>query len=160
MNISALNLNPIANFHPIPYTQVQQHSTRKNLMKLKALILTGLAGLALSACTSAPTIPQIQAGALQEVSNIDVYPNTTNNKAQLNKLVDKCVIEFTGQLENGKVVEQWTFKGLTLISAGSATFAKDGTSTATGFDLHAPEVQKNFLALRHHFAKEAVAQCD
>ncbi|RKG29288.1 hypothetical protein [Acinetobacter tianfuensis] len=129
-------------------------------MKLKALILTGLAGLALSACTSAPKIPQIQAGALQEVSNIDVYPNTTNNKAQLNKLIDKCVIEFTGQLENGKVVEQWTFKGLTLMSAGSATFAQDGTSTATGFDLYAPEVQKNFLALRNHFVKEAIAQCD
>ena len=129
-------------------------------MKLKALILTGLAGLALSACTSAPKIPQIEAGALQVVSNIDVYPNTTNNKAQLNKVPEKCVIEFTGQLESGKVVEHWTFKGLTLISAGSATFAQDGTSTASNFDLHAQEVQKNFLALRNHFAKEAIAQCD
>ena len=129
-------------------------------MKLKTLILTGLAGLALSACTSAPTIPQIQAGALQEVSNIDVYPNTTNNKAQLNKLVDKCVIEFTGNLEAGKVIEQWSFRGFTLISGGSATFAKDGTSTANTFDLYAPDVQKNFLALRHNFHKDALAQCD
>ncbi len=130
------------------------------LMKLNAIILTALAGFALTACTSAPTIPQIQAGALQEIENVGVHPETTQNKAQLNKFADKCVIEFTGQLESGKVVEQWTFKGLTLISAGTATFAQDGTSTATAFDLYAPEVQKNFLALRNNFAKEALEQCD
>lgn len=129
-------------------------------MKLKALILTGLAGIAVTACTSAPTIPQIQAGALQEITNIDVYPNTTLNKAQLNKFPDKCVIEFIGQLESGKVIERWTFKGLTLISGGSATFTPDGASTATGFDLHAADVQKNFLGLRNHFAKDALAQCE
>ena len=129
-------------------------------MKLNSLILTALAGLTLSACTSSPKIPEISAGALQVVTNIDVYPNTTNNKAQLNKLHDKCVIEFSGQLEEGKVVEQWAFHGLTLISGGSATFAKDGTSTASTFDLHSPEVQNNFLSLRKHFAKEALAQCE
>ena len=129
-------------------------------MKLNAIILTALAGLALSACTSTPTIPQIPAGALQVVENIDVYPNTTNNKAQLNKFPDKCVIEFSGQLEAGKVVEQWTFKGLTLINGGSVTFAKDNSSTAESFDLYSPEVQKNFLALRIHFAKDALAQCE
>ena len=129
-------------------------------MKLNAIILTALAGFALTACSSTPTIPHIKAGALQEVENLHVYPNTLKNKAQLNKIADKCIIEFTGQLEEGKTVEQWTFKGLTLISAGTATFAKDGTSTATTFDLYSPEVQKNFLALRNSFAKEAIEQCN
>ncbi|MBP8064175.1 MAG: hypothetical protein KAY38_04160, partial [Acinetobacter sp.] len=64
-------------------------------MKLNAIILTALAGFALTACTSAPTIPQIQAGALQEIENVGVHPETTQNKAQLNKFADKCVIEFT-----------------------------------------------------------------
>lgn len=129
-------------------------------MKLKASILTGLAGIALSACTSQPTIPQLTAGVLQEVQDIEVYPDTTNNKAKLTKFEDKCVIEFTGNLKAGKVVEQWAFRDYTLITGGSATFALDGTSTATKFELHDTEVQKNFLALRNHFAKEALAQCN
>ena len=129
-------------------------------MKLKTLILTGLAGIALTACTTAPKIQTLDLGVLQEVSDLDVYPNTTNNKAKLTKFDDKCVIEFTGNLEAGKVVEQWSFRGFTLISGGSATFAKDGTSTANTFDRHAPEVQKTFLALRHNFHKDALAQCD
>ncbi|MDH1278830.1 hypothetical protein [Acinetobacter johnsonii] len=129
-------------------------------MKLKAFILTGLAGIALSACTSQPTIPQLTAGVLQEVQDIEVYPDTTNNKAKLTKFEDKCVIEFTGNLKAGKVVEQWAFRDYTLITGGSATFALDGTSTATKFELHDTEVQKNFLALRNHFAKEALAQCN
>ena len=129
-------------------------------MKLKTLILTGLAGIALTACATAPKIPTLDLGVLQEVSNLDVYPNTTNNKAKLTKFDDKCVIEFTGNLEAGKVIEQWSFRGFTLISGGSATFAKDGTSTANTFDLYAPDVQKNFLALRHNFHKAALAQCD
>lgn len=130
------------------------------LMKLNAIILTVIAGFALTACSTTPTIPHIKAGALQEVENLKVHPETTNNKAQLNKFADKCVIEFTGQLESGKIVEQWAFKGLTLISAGTATFAKDGTSTASAFDLYAPEVQQNFVSLRNNFAKEALAQCE
>lgn len=129
-------------------------------MKLKTLILTGLAGLALTACTSAPKIPQLETGVLQEVQNLDVYPETTNNKAKLTKFTDKCVIEFTGNLATGKSIEQWSFKGLTLISAGSATFAQDGSSTAANFDLHAADVQKNFLILRDQFHKDALAQCD
>lgn len=129
-------------------------------MKLKTLILTGLAGIALTACTSAPKIPQLETGVLQEVQNLDVYPETTNNKAKLTKFTDKCVIEFTGNLATGKSIEQWSFKGLTLISAGSATFAQDGSSTAANFDLHAADVQKNFLILRHQFHKDALAQCD
>ena len=129
-------------------------------MKFKALILTGLAGIALSACTSQPTIPQLQLGVLQEVQNLEVYPETKNNKAKLTKFNDKCVIEFTGNLENSHVVEQWTFKGLTLMDAGSATFQRDNTSTAQKFDLYNPTTQKNFLALRHHFAKEAIEQCN
>ncbi|HAS9274080.1 TPA: hypothetical protein I8G85_004860, partial [Salmonella enterica subsp. enterica serovar Typhimurium] len=76
------------------------------------------------------------------------------------KFEDKCVIEFTGNLKAGKVVEQWAFRDYTLITGGSATFALDGTSTATKFELHDAEVQKNFLALRNHFAKEALAQCN
>lgn len=130
------------------------------LMKLNTIILTAVAALTLSACTTTPPIPHINAGELQEVENLKAYPETTTNKAQLNKFADKCVIEFTGQLESGKVVEQWAFKGLTLISAGTATFAKDGTSTASTFDLYSPEVQKNFISLRNNFAKDALAQCE
>ncbi|CAB1218977.1 hypothetical protein [Acinetobacter bouvetii] len=129
-------------------------------MKFKTIILTGLAGIALTACTTAPKIPQLETGVLQEVENLDVYPDTTNNKAKLTKFFDKCVIEFTGNLAAGKSVEQWSFKGLTLMSGGAATFAKDGTSTAQNFDLNAPEVKKNFLALRNNFHKDALAQCD
>ena len=129
-------------------------------MKLKMLTLTTLASIALTACTSAPKIPQLATGVLQEVQNLEVYPETTNNKAKLTKFTDKCVIEFTGNLATGKSVEQWSFKELTLISGGSATFAQDGSSTAANFDLHAAEVQKNFLILRNHFHKDALAQCN
>jgi|SRR5690606_10344553 len=129
-------------------------------MKFKTLIMTTLAGIALTACTSAPTIPQLELGVLQEVQNLDVYPETTNNSAKLTKFTDKCVIEFRGQLENSRVIEQWSFKGLTLIDAGSATFMRDNTSTAQKFDLHDANTQKNFLALRNHFAKEAIEQCN
>ena len=101
-------------------------------MKLKTLILTGLAGIALTACATAPKIPTLDLGVLQEVSDLDVYPNTTNNKAKLTKFDDKCVIEFTGNLEAGKVIEQWSFKGYTLMTGGSATFAKDGTFNISG----------------------------
>ena len=129
-------------------------------MKFKALILTGLASIAVTACTSAPKIPQLEVGVLQEVQNLEVSPETNNNKAKLTKFLDKCVIEFTGDLGNNRVVEQWSFKGLTLMDAGSATFQRDGTSTAQKFDLHAKNVQKNFISLRHHFAKDALTQCD
>lgn len=128
-------------------------------MKFKALILTGLASIALTACTSAPKIPQLQAGVLQEVTNLQVHPETTNNKAKLTKLNQKCVIEFTGFMEGGKIVEQWAFFGNTITSGGSALFAKDGTSTATAFDLHDKEKQANFLALKNHFHKDALNQC-
>ena len=150
----------LANFHSIPYTQPNNTQQENELMKLKTLILSGLTCLSLSACTSTPVIPQLTAGVLQEVKNIEVYPNTVNNSAKLTKFIDKCVIEFTGNLEADKVVEQWSFKGLTLISGGSATFAQDGSSTAANFDLHAAEVQKNFLILRNHFHKDALAQCN
>ncbi|WP_166169445.1 hypothetical protein [Acinetobacter sp. SA01] len=129
-------------------------------MKLKMLILTGLAGIAITACTTAPKIPQLEAGVLQEVQNLEVYPDTVDNKAKLTKFIDKCVIEFTGNLKAGKSIEHWSFKGNTLISGGATTFAQDGSSTANNFDLHSPEVQKNFLALRHHFHKDALAQCN
>jgi hypothetical protein len=129
-------------------------------MKFKTLILSGFACLSLTARTSAPKIPQLETGVLQEVQNLKVYPDTVNNKAKLTKVIDKCVIEFTGNLEAGKSIEHWSFKGLTLISGGSTTFAQDGSSTATNFDLHAPDVQHNFLALRHNFHKDALAQCN
>ncbi|MGB9191701.1 hypothetical protein [Acinetobacter sp.] len=129
-------------------------------MKLKMLILTGLAGIAITACTTAPKIPQLEAGVLQEVQNLEVYPDTVDNKAKLTKFIDKCVIEFTGNLKAGKSIEHWSFKGNTLISGGATTFAQDGSSTANNFDLHNLEVQKNFLALRHHFHKDALAQCN
>lgn len=161
MSSPYIQLEKIGNSRLISYTQPNNiQPTRNSVMKLKVLLLTALTGLALSACTSAPKIPHLDAGSLQEVQNVDVYPDTLNNKARLNKLHDKCVIEFTGNLDNGKVVEQWAFKGLTLFSAGSAIFAKDGTSTAQKFDLHDQNVQKNFLALRKNFAKEALEQCN
>src|SRR5690606_30643141 len=129
-------------------------------MKFKAIILTCIASIAVTACTFVTKITQLEVGVLQEVQNLEVSPETTNNKAKLTKFLDKCVIEFTGDLGNNRVVEQWSFKGLTLMDAGSATFQRDGTSTAQKFDLHAKNVQKNFIALRHHFAKDALAQCD
>lgn len=128
-------------------------------MKLKACLLTGLVGLTLTACTSNPKIPQLETGVLQEVQNIDVYPNTVDNKAKITKLTGQCVIEFTGNLNAGKVIEQWAFKGNSIISGGSATFKADGTSTAEKFDLYNADVQKNFLGLRSHFAKDAITQC-
>lgn len=113
----------------------------------------------MTACTSAPKIPQLQVGVLQEVTDLDVYPDTTNNRAKLTKLKDNCVIEFTGFMEGGKVVEQWTFHGNSLISGGSALFAKDGTSTATKFDLYDQDKQANFVALKNHFHADALNQC-
>lgn len=129
-------------------------------MKFQTLILTALASIALTACTSAPKIPQLEIGVLQEVQNLEVSPETTNNKAKLTKFLDKCVIEFTGDLGNNRVIEQWSFKGFTLIDAGSATFQRDGSSTAQKFDMHAANVQKNFISLRNHFAEDALTQCD
>ena len=129
-------------------------------MKFKTLLLSALTCLSISACTSAPKITQIQAGVLQEVKNLEVYQDTTENNARLTKFTDKCVIEFTVKLASGKSVEQWSFKGLTLISGGAVTFARDGSSQATKFDLYDANVQKNFLMLRSYFAKDALAQCD
>jgi hypothetical protein len=129
-------------------------------MKFKTLILTGLASIAVTACTSAPKIPQLQVGVLQEVQNLEVVPETTNNKAKLTKFLDKCVIEFTGDIGNNRIIEQWSFKGMTLIDAGSATFQRDGSSTAHKFNLHDANVQKNFVRLREHFAKDALTQCE
>lgn len=129
-------------------------------MKFKILMLTGLASIAVTACTSAPNIPQLDMGVLQEVRDLEVVPQTTNNKAKLTKFLNKCVIEFTGDIGNNRVVEQWSFKGMTLIDAGSATFQRDGTSKAEKFDLYDDTVQQNFVALRDHFAKEALEQCD
>ncbi|MCO8044838.1 hypothetical protein NI467_05635 [Acinetobacter bohemicus] len=129
-------------------------------MKFKALILTGLASIAITACTSAPKVPQLEVGVLQEVQNLEVSPETTNNQAKLTKFLDKCVIEFTGDIENNRIIEQWSFKGMTLMDAGSATFQRDGTSTAQKFNLHDAGVQKNFVTLREHFAKDALSQCD
>ncbi|AXY61266.1 hypothetical protein [Acinetobacter sp. WCHAc010052] len=129
-------------------------------MKLKTVLFATFTALSITACTSQPTIPQLTAGVLQEVQNLDVYPDTTDNKAKLTKFSDKCVIEFSGNMKGGKAVEQWSFKGNSLISGGSAVFAKDGTSKATSFDLNDATVQQNFLLLRKNFAKEAIAQCD
>ena len=133
---------------------------KKVPMKLKAFLLTCLASFALTACTSAPKIPQLETGVLQEVKNLDVYPDTVDNKAKLTKFTGQCVIEFTGNMKAGKVIEQWTFKGNSIISGASATFKMDGTSTAQKFDLNDAEIQKNFIGLRSHFAKDAIAQCN
>ncbi|EXB35699.1 MULTISPECIES: hypothetical protein [Acinetobacter] len=129
-------------------------------MKFKTLMLMGLASIAVTACSSAPKIPQLDLGVLQEVQNLEVVPATTNNKAKLTKFLDKCVIEFTGDIGENRVVEQWSFKGMGLMNAGSATFQRDGTSKAEKFNLHDANVQKNFVTLRDHFAKEALDQCN
>ncbi|MFH7765636.1 hypothetical protein [Acinetobacter sp. BSP-28] len=129
-------------------------------MKFKSIILTGLAGIALTACTTAPKIPQLETGVLEEVQNLEVYPDTVDNKAKLTKFTNKCMIEFTGNMQAGKAIEHWSFKGNTLITGGSTVFATDGTSTAHNFDLNDAAVQKNFLALRHYFHKDALAQCN
>ena len=129
-------------------------------MKLKTLLLTGLTCLSITACTSAPKIPQLQAGVLQEVTDLEVYPDTKNNKAKLTKLKDSCVIEFTGFMEGGKVIEQWSFYGNNLMSGGSAVFTLDGKSTASKFDLYDQDKQANFMALKNHFHKDALAQCE
>lgn len=129
-------------------------------MKLKTLLLTGFTCAALTACTSSPKIPQLETGVLQEVQNLDVYPDTTDNKAKLTKFTDKCVIEFTGNLEAGKVIEQWSFRGNTLITGSTATFENDGASQASNFDLNNAQVQQNFIKLRKNFAKDAVVQCN
>ena len=51
--------------------------------------------------------------------------------------------------------------GFTWDVKGSDTlYIYDGSSTAANFDLHAAEVQKNFLILRNHFHKDALAQCN
>ena len=50
-------------------------------MKLKTVLFATFAALSITACTSQPTIPQLTAGVLQEVQDIEVYPDTTNNKA-------------------------------------------------------------------------------
>lgn len=137
----------------------EQLTNKNQAMKLKTLVLTGLTCLSITACTSAPKIPQLQVGVLQEMSNLEVYPDTKNNKAKLTKLKDNCVIEFTGFMEGGKVIEQWSFYGNNLMSGGSAVFAKDGTSTATKFDLYDTNKQANFMALKNHFHKDALKQC-
>ena len=112
-------------------------------MKLKTLLLTGFTCAALTACTSSPKIPQLETGVLQEVQNLDVYPDTTNNKAKLTKFVDKCIIEFTGNLDGNKVVEQWSFRGNTLITGGTATF----TATSANDPSATPQKDTTVLQL-------------
>lgn len=128
-------------------------------MKLKTLFLASSVCLALTACSSNPPIPQTTVGVIEEVENIKAFPDTQNNKAKLIKLKDTCNIEFTGIMNGGHARENWTFKGNTLISAGSVIVAKDGSSSAKSFDMYDKDVQANFLSLRDNFKKESVAAC-
>ena len=64
----------------ISYTHPYNTQQENELMKLKTLILSGLTCLSLSACTSTPVIPQLTAGVLQEVKNIEVYPDTVKQR--------------------------------------------------------------------------------
>jgi hypothetical protein len=129
-------------------------------MKLKTLLLTGLAGIALTACTTTPKTPTLELGVLEKVTNIDVYPNTKSNKAQLVKFPDHCIIEFSAVIEAGRANEKWQFKGNNLISASSTIFAKDGTSTGEAFDLYDKQKQDSFIALKNNFKKENIAACE
>lgn len=128
-------------------------------MQLKTLILTAIATLTITACTSAPKIPQIDAGVLQELQNIKDTGYNEENKAQLVKLNEKCSIEFTTRLQEGYLIEKWIFSGFKLYSAGAVTFLPNGLSEAQKYDLHDAKVQNQFLTMRDYFAKNAIEQC-
>lgn len=129
-------------------------------MKLNAWLMTVLTSLSVMACSSNPPLDVPEFGVLEEVQNINVYPSTNENAAQLVKLSDYCIIEFAGSLESGLANEKWQFKGNALMAASSTMIAEDGSSTGESFDLYDKQVQQNFLALKSHFKKQHMQRCD
>lgn len=129
-------------------------------MKLHGTVLALCTAFSLAACQSTPQKPQNELGVLEKVENLDVYPETNSNSAQLVKFPNHCIIEFAASMDAGLANEKWQFKGNQLMSATSTIIAENGTSTGEVFDLYDPIKQDNFLALKSHFKKQNIAACN
>ena len=128
-------------------------------MKAITLLFVGLTSLAISACNTTHKQPQTNLGVLEKIDNIDVYPNTKSNSAQLVKFPNHCIIEFAATLDAGLATEKWQFQGNHLIAASTTIIANDGTSSGEAFDLYDKQKQDSFIALKNNFKKENIAAC-
>lgn len=136
-------------------------SSNKNVkMNVHGVLIITVTALGLAACstTAKKSIPEL--GVLEKVENLEVYPETNSNSAQLVKFPNHCIIEFAATMDAGLANEKWQFKGNQLMSATSTIIAENGTSTGEAFDLYDPVKQDNFLALKSHFKKQNMAACD
>ena len=128
-------------------------------MKFKTLILTGLLSIAVTACSSAPKFLSLILASYRKYKILKLFLQLPTIRTKLTKFLDKCVIEFTGDIGENRVVEQWSFKGMGLMNAGSATFQRDGTSKAEKFNLHDANVQRTLLPCAIILPK-ALDQCN
>ena len=126
-------------------------------MKLKIAVIIPLIILALTACSTTPTNPNLPV-VLEQHKNISAEPTTKHNLARLIKQKDNCVIEFTGNFETGKATEPWIFKGDQLISAFSNVNA-EVENKQTVFDPNDAEKLKNFAALQKNFKATNLEKC-
>ncbi|WP_372403611.1 hypothetical protein ACDW34_15870 [Acinetobacter piscicola] len=126
-------------------------------MKLKIAVIIPLIILALTACSTTPTNPNLPV-VLEQHKNISAEPTTKHNLARLIKQKDNCVIEFTGNFETGKATEHWIFKGDQLISAFSNVNA-EVENKQTVFDIQDTEKLKNFAALQKNFKATNLEKC-
>ena len=126
-------------------------------MKLKIAVIIPLIILALTACSTTPTNPNLPV-VLEQHKNISAEPTTKHNLARLIKQKDNCVIEFTGNFETGKATEHWIFKGDQLISAFSNVNA-EVENKQTVFDPNDAEKLKNFAALQKNFKATNLEKC-
>lgn len=136
-----------------------------SLTSLKVALLSIVSSFTFSACSTyqakSASSPQI----LEQVKNIEATPSTKNNKAQLIKQSNNCLIEFTGYFDGGQAVEHWIFNQHGLISANSSTQQyKDAeveaeAETSTAFDTQDTVVQANFKKLQSNFKHKNLAKC-
>ena len=126
-------------------------------MKLKIAVIIPLIILALTACSTTPTNPNLPV-VLEQHKNISAEPTTKHNLARLIKQKDNCVIEFTGNFETGKATEHWIFKGDQFIPAFSNVDA-EVEKKQTVFDIQDVEKLKNFDALKKNFKATNLEKC-
>ncbi|MFW2161101.1 hypothetical protein ACG93T_06910 [Acinetobacter beijerinckii] len=134
-----------------------------SLTPLKVTLLSIVSSFTFSACSTYQAKSASSPQVLEQVKNIEATPSTKDNKAQLIKQSNNCLIEFTGYFDGGQAVEHWIFNQHGLISANSITQQykdnKAEAETSTAFDTQDAVVQVNFKKLQSNFKLNNLAKC-
>ena len=75
-----------------------------SLTPLKVTLLSIISSFTFSACSTYQAKSASSPQVLEQVKNIEATPPTKNNKAQLIKQSNNCLIEFTGYFDGGQAV--------------------------------------------------------